>query len=249
MTEARRALPPRRHRGGWLIVIVPLVLLVAGTWILLGIRRQADLGNLPLQPSTTQASTPQAPTRSASASPGDPTPSGRPHRADAAAALKGCRAKVQAGDKVLAAGKKGMGHWSDHIQAQTDAKAGKITVKEMDVIFDRTRKAGDEDEQRYRKAVKTHNERSGSCKEVRGASATVARQLARCAKRGHAQEPVMDAAKNGMGDWTRHLAVMRKSMKGKIHNPQKKWLQTWRAAPPHIKAYNKAAAHFSAPNC
>jgi cytochrome c-type biogenesis protein CcmE len=77
MTEARRALPPRRGRGVWIIVAVPLVLLVAATLILLGIRRQADLGNLPSQ----------IPTWSASTGAQDPTPSGQPQEADAAAAL------------------------------------------------------------------------------------------------------------------------------------------------------------------
>ena len=238
MTEARRALPPRRRWGVWIIIIVPLVLLVAGLLIVLGLRRQADLGNLPPQPS-----------RSPSIDVGGATPGGRPPEADAAAALKGCRAKVQAGDKVMAAGQTGMRHWSEHIQAQTDFNAEKISLKKMDAIFDRTRKAGDEDEKRYVKAVKAHEDRSGSCKKIPGASAAIAKQLARCAKRGDAQQPVLDAAKDGMADWTKHLGVMRKSIKGKIHNPQKKWLRTWRAAPPHINAYKKAAARFSAPNC
>jgi hypothetical protein len=239
MTEARRALPPRPRRGVWIIIVVPLALLVAGTLIVLGLRRQADLGNLP----------PQTSTRSASTDPGDPTPSSRPPNPDAAAALKGCRAKVQAGDNVMAAGQKGMRHWAEHIQAQTDKNAGKITLKKMEAIFARTQNAGDEDEKRYVKAVKAHEDSPGSCKEVAGAAAPIAKQMARCAKRGHAQQPVMDAAKDGMEDWTKHLGEMRKSMKGKIHNPQKQWLQTYRAAPPHIKAYEKAAARFSAPDC
>jgi len=47
MTEARRALPPRRRRRrGWLLVVVPLLMLLVGISIVLGIRRQADRGNL-----------------------------------------------------------------------------------------------------------------------------------------------------------------------------------------------------------
>ena len=83
----------------------------------------------------------------------------------------------------------------------------------------------------------------------RGAPADVSKQMARCAKRARAQRPVLAAAADGMADWIKHLGDMRRSKQGKIHNPQKKWLKTWRAAPPHIKAYNKAARHFSAPKC
>ena len=50
---------------------------------------------------------------------------------------------------MLATAKTGMRNWSDHIQAQTDANSGEITVGEMEDIFDRTMKAGDEDEKRY----------------------------------------------------------------------------------------------------
>jgi hypothetical protein len=142
-----------------------------------------------------------------------------------------------------------MRHWADHVQAQTDAFAGEITVGKMEDIFDRTMKAGDEDEKRYTEAVKSYHDRDGSCRPVAGASAKVTEQLADCAKRGQAQRPVLAAAEDGMADWTKHLAEMRRSMKGKIHNPQKKWLKTWRAAPPHINAYEKAANRFSAPRC
>ena len=142
-----------------------------------------------------------------------------------------------------------MRHWSQHVQAQTDAFAGRITIKKMDDIFDRTMKAGDEDEQRYDAAVKALRHRDGSCRKVAGASARVSKQLSRCADRGRAQRPVLVAAGDGMADWTKHLADMRRSKHGKVHNPQKKWLKTWRAAPPHINAYEKAADRFSAPRC
>ena len=125
--------------------------------------------------------------------------------------MKGCRAKVRAADQVMAAGKDGMRHWAEHVQAQTDALAGKITVGKMEDIFDRTMKAGDEDEKRYTAAVKAYRHRDGSCRAVAGASAQVAKQLTRCADRGRAQRPVLVAAEDGMADWTKHLADMRRS--------------------------------------
>jgi hypothetical protein len=52
-----------------------------------------------------------------------------------------------------------------------------------------------------------------------------------------------------MADWIRHLGEMRRSAQGKIHNAQQKWLETWRAAPKNINAYNDAADTFSADKC
>jgi hypothetical protein len=251
MTQAKRALPARRRRGVWILVVVPLVLLVAATFILLGLRRQAEVGTLPLPLETAQSTTPAA-----TVSPPKTTPRNskaktakKAKAVKAAAALKGCRAKVRAADQVMAAGEDGMRHWAEHVQAQTDAFAGRIRVGKMEDIFDRTMKAGDEDEQRYNAAVKTYRHRDGSCRAVAGASAQVAKQLSRCTGRARAQRPVLVAAGDGMADWTKHLADMRRSKHGNVHNPQKKWLKTWRAAPPHINAYGKAADRFSAPRC
>ena len=142
-----------------------------------------------------------------------------------------------------------MRNWSDHVQAQTDANAGKITAREMEDIFERTMKAGDEDEKRYRAAQRSFKDQKGSCKEVSSASADVRKRLARCAERQRAQEPVLGAANDGMADWIRHLDEMRRSAQGKVHNAQQKWLQTWRAAPKNINAYRDAAKKHSAPRC
>jgi hypothetical protein len=255
MTEAKRALPPRRRRGVWILIAVPLALLVAATLILFGLRRQADLGTVPIPLESTQSASTAAPEPTPSTPSKDSTAksakakSAKAKAVKAAAALKGCRAKVRAADRVMAAGEDGMRHWAEHVQAQTDALAGKITVGKMEDIFDRTMKAGDEDEQRYNAAVKAYRHRDGSCRAVSGASARIGKQLTRCADRGRAQRPVLVAAGDGMADWTKHLADMRRSKHGKVHNPQQKWLKTWRAAPPHINAYKKAAGRFSAPKC
>ena len=253
MTEPKRALPPRRRRGVWILIVVPLVLLVAATFILLGVRRQAEVGTLPIPLESTQSPSADAPESTPSTPPKDPkakaTKAAKSKAAKSKAALKSCRARVQAADEVMAAGEDGMQHWAEHVQAQTDAFAGEITVRKMEAIFDRTMKAGDEDEKRYTAAIKAYRDRDGSCRSVAGASAQVAKQLTRCGHRGRAQRPVLVAAGDGVADWTKHLADMRRSKHGEVHNPQKRWLKTWRAAPPHINAYEKAADRFSAPRC
>jgi hypothetical protein len=255
MTQARRARgSARRRRGAWLLIAIPLLMLLAGTLIFLGMRRQADVAQDPMPGASTTAVT-TSPNATVSTPGGQPTPTGRPTRTGqsndpaAARALRACRAKVAAGDRVLAVAKTGMQNWSDHIQAQTDANAGKITSKEMQDIFDRTMKAGDEDERRYNGALKRYQDQDGRCRKVPGASAEVTERLARCAQRGRAQEPVLAAAKDGMDDWIRHLDDMRRSSQGMLHDAQRKWLRTWRAAPKNINAYQDAAEEFSAPKC
>jgi hypothetical protein len=238
VARARRALrPPRRRRRVWLLIVIPLVVLLTGTVIILQLSRLAKSGGLPMPDlsSLTQ------PTESGGATRGG--------HSTAAAVLRNCHAKVEAGDKVLTVAKQGMRVWSEHIQAQTDANAGKITLHEMDDIFERTRKSGAEDAQRYKTAVDGYRREKGPCTAQSDPSADLREQLARCAQRETAQQPVLRAAEDGMSDWIRHLAEMRRSKQGKIHNPQKKWLQTWRAAPKNINAYDKAAEKYSAPNC
>ena len=61
MTEAKRALPPRRRRGVWILIAVPLVLLVAATLMLFGLRRQAEMGTLPIPLESTQSPSSAAP--------------------------------------------------------------------------------------------------------------------------------------------------------------------------------------------
>ena len=53
----------------------------------------------------------------------------------------------------------------------------------MEDIFERTMKAGDEDEKRYRSAMKSYEDQDGSCRKVSGASAKITEQLARCGER------------------------------------------------------------------
>ena len=164
-------------------------------------------------------------------------------------ALRDCRAKVQATDQVLKAAKVGVRHWSEHVQAQTDANAGKISPDRMDAIFKRTRLAGPEDVDKYEDAVKQAKDENGSCETPDGTPAPIAAQLSSCAEREQAQQSVVEAASDAMGDWESHLAAMRRSRMGHVHDAQGVWIRAWRAAPPHISAYQKAAAHFDAPTC
>ncbi len=152
-------------------------------------------------------------------------------------------------DQVLKDAKTGMEHWAEHVQAQTDADANVISIEQMDGTFAKTRLAGPADQKRYADALSDYAESEGSCRTVKDASASVAESLARCRKRGKAQQPVLAAAAAGMKDWRTHLAAMQRSRAEHVENAEEVWLQAWRVAPPHIKAYEKAAAGFDAPTC
>jgi hypothetical protein len=156
---------------------------------------------------------------------------------------------VRAADKVLAEAKIGIKHWATHVQAQTDANNSKISVGQMNAKFKVTRLAGPADQSRYRKALATYQEQKGSCQRVAGAAASVAASLAKCDDRARAQRPVLAAAADGMADWRSHLAAMQRSRMTHVAHPEAVWLRAWRAAPPHIRAYDKAVANFDAPRC
>jgi hypothetical protein len=94
-----------------------------------------------------------------------------------------------------------------------------------------------------------YDKTEGSCGTVKAAPKKVATALAKCSQRSKAQRPVIRAAAPAMKDWRRHLAAMQRSRKGHVVNAEGVWLKAWRAAPPHIKAYQKAVAHFDAPTC
>ncbi len=169
---------------------------------------------------------------------------------DAATQLKSCRQRVDRADTVLAAAKTGATHWAEHVQAQTDANDGRITVAEMNAIFARTRLAGPDDQDHYRKALSAYEDDDGSCSSVDGASTKEAAALSSCRDRRDAQRPVLKAAAPAMADWKSHLAAMTRSRMHHMDDAEQIWVDAWRAAPPHIKAYEKAADAFGgAPDC
>lgn len=197
-------------------------------------------------PTAGSESTPSGGTSSSSA---EPSPSSDPAGSAAKSALTSCRYKVRAADEVLDAARVGIRHWGDHVQAQTDADAGKISLAKMDAIFKRTRLDGPDDVSAYNAAQKKADAHSGSCRAPDGASAAVQDQLDTCSTRSKAQQPVLKAADDAMDDWTSHLAAMRRSRMGHVHDAQGVWIRAWRAAPPHIAAFHEAQSGFDAPAC
>jgi hypothetical protein len=151
---------------------------------------------------------------------------------------------VQAGEEIIRAADTGVGHWSDHVEAQTKANRDKITVTMMDKIFDKTREAGPSDQEHYQKARKAYEEADGSCEPVKAAPAKIRANLRACRERGQRQEAVLRAAEPAMADWKSHLAQMEHSREHPQPDDQEVWLRTWKAAPPHIDAFERALERF-----
>lgn len=198
--------------------------------------------------SSTTVSTSTSPSASASSpsASASPTPSAP---VTGTAALQGCQQRVRAADAVLDAAKTGVRHWREHVEAQTDANSGKVTIAQMDGIFKRTRLDGPSDVAGYTSALSDYSSQHGSCSPVAGAPTSVANALDQCHRRDQAQQPVLSAAGDAMADWKSHLATMQHSKMGEVHDAQAVWIRTWEAAPPHIHAYDRAVANFSAPSC
>ena len=233
MVKARRA----KARPSRVLVPLLAVVVAAEAVLIWQVRADDDRDTVPLAvASATATPTPGA----ASTSPGEAT---------AQLALQSCRERVAAADAVLATAATGVGHWAAHVQAQTDADAGEITVDQMNTIFTRSRLAGSGDEKRYQRARTAYQEADGSCAFLPDAPAPVAEGLSACRTRAAAQRPVLAAAEPAMADWREHLQDMRASRMQHVRDADQVWVRAWRAAPPHIEAYQDAVEAFDAPRC
>ena len=250
MVQARRAkVRPAR-------VIIPLVvaaaLLVGGSFAAVKFWPSATTAG-PEAESSTTADESQAPSTAVS-SPSTPTPSptAKPASAESKEALKACQEKVDAADDVLRQGKKGVEHWTMHVQAQKDNLDGKISVEEMRTRFKATRLKGPGDLKRYDDALSNYSDLKGSCGKAAGADSEVAAALKKCDARSKDQKPVMQATAAGMKDWKAHQKLMQLNKEHQAGTPseaQAEWLKQYHAASKNINAFKKARDHFKAPTC
>jgi hypothetical protein len=248
MVKARRA----KNRPAR--VLIPLVLLVGIAVGLFGWRTNYtfDLASLvtPAKSTSTASTIPRLSTTPRLSTPA-PTADPSEQTRKVTNAMRSCSTRVEAADAVIEAADTGVGHWSEHVAAQTKADRGKITITMLNKVFAKTRGAGPEDQKRYAKAREGYRAADGSCKPVATASKDGAAALASCQKRFKAQERVMRAAEPAMADWKNHLEQMKHSKEHPGPDAQKIWLKAWRAAPPNINAFTAAMKGFEggAPRC
>lgn len=182
--------------------------------------------------SSTPPSDSPAPSENASGPTGE--------QAAAAKAIADCRREVAQSESVLQAAGEGVDHWRQHVQAQTDLTLGRNTEAETKAIWKRTKLPGPSDVAKYETARSGHKAVADACKAVVAATSQQAEQLKLCRARLEKVRVALTGADLAMGDWADHLADMRKSASGHVHNAQEVWLDTWRAAPPNLEKYASA---------
>jgi hypothetical protein len=244
----------RRRNGIWAAVVVLLVAAGVGIFVLNGDRDSGTSATRePLrQPSSSPtAHGGHAATVSASATPAPSTATatttttsapGSTAAAPAPAepALDTCRGSVARADQVLAEAVSGVENWNAHVQSRTDLLAGRLTREEVGVIWKRTRLAGPSDLARFNGAWRGFE---GTAELCRQAAAEVSDSTVEtCAKRVVAADRAVEAASVVIGDWGDHQQNMVAHAEGDLDvtAAQEQWVEAWKEAPGHIKAYRDA---------
>lgn len=167
---------------------------------------------------------------------------------DVLSRLASCQARVRAADRVIAAAKPGAKHWSQHVGAQFEADAGRITVPQLDEVFSQTRVLAPADLSSYDDAVLAYNRIPGPCTGIT-ATGKIKTELKACSARALAQEPVLSAADRVLKDWGTHSASMTRSEQERVANAAEIWIEQYRAAPVNIDAWNEAVQGYDPPTC
>ena len=174
-----------------------------------------------------------------------------PASAAAVKAMNACRDRVRTADEVLDEARTGVQHWEAHVEAERKAEAGTISISERQKIFKETREKGPGDQKHYADALRDYDDvKKASCGKTDGADKKTAATMAKCHKRSDEQAPVLKTAAAAMGDWKHHLADMQRSRVQHNSDAQQVWINAYKAAPPNINAYEKAAKELKkAPKC
>lgn len=237
MVQPRRALdtPPRsRLRRVVIWLTVPVLLLVMGAagvvvWTAVN---QSGPG------------TPAIPlAKPASAKSADETPddgSGATGKQSVGEAITICRREVALAESVLAAAGDGVGHWREHLQAQTDLSLGRSSEEEAEKIWKRTWQAGASDVAKYRTAKSGRKGDGNACRPVADAENKKVEQLKLCKVRLDKVTSALTNADLAMKDWQGQLEELKDADSDDLHDYEDSWLETWRKAPDTLNKYSSA---------
>jgi hypothetical protein len=152
--------------------------------------------------------------------------------ATVATALTECRSQVLTAEQLIAAADTGIGHWQEHVQAQTDFNNGRLTYLGMEETFEQTAKQGVADEKAWKSAAASWKFDPQACRPIIGADGPQRAVMVDCAIRLTAMEQAMPDATAAMKDWIDHLAAEHHA--DEVDDPEQTWLDTWKAAAPNI---------------
>lgn len=252
-TPASHRGPRRRRRTGRLMVGIAIVavLIAGGTVATIAAMRGGQAG------ATTSIGTPMpheagATTPAASPSPTSASPSPKPtpspsNSADAAVAA--CRTTISAAEAAVAAARTGASHWAVHTQARTDFLAHKITLRETNARFKRTKLLGPGDQKTFADALAAYERVTSGCNGLSTSSQPVA---ATCATKAAVLHTSVVAGQAVMKDWASHLGTMALHAANEMSATQARnaWISAWKSAPANLNAFSAAdAASTKTPSC
>ena len=211
----------------------------------------------PSTSSTSSAATSTPATASGTPVAGTTTAAPTTSTADTAAqtALQACVDRQSAAKALLASIATGAGHWSDHVQGQTDLDSGARTLIQVKTdTWGPTRAAGPQDVATFQAAQAAFSG-APACSTDTGAtaaSAGLADKLKACTAREGAMDTVIADGTKVMGDWNTHLSEMANHADGHIDSAQAQanWIKRWSESGTNLNPYKAATASFAAaPAC
>ena len=166
--------------------------------------------------------------------------------------LATCAADLEAADRAVSVAAAGVQHWRTHVEARTQMLDGDISLRTMTAIYERTRRRGGTDHDRFDAALRAV-EGAGPCAELRSVnSESVGPPGPDCVARSQAAIEALAAARAAMADWQSHLHHMDSYDDGGMSTgtARRLWIAAWREAPGNIAAYHdKRRALARAPSC
>jgi len=255
MTERRtgRHRPARQSRKVWPIVVGVLVLCAAAGGTAWGLSRGGSSGAAPSPAATTtrhtssEAAPPPAPATSSASPVSSATTSTTTTPSAALRQLTECRAALGTGQRLVAAADQNYADWSAHVYAQTDYDKGKITFKQAQGIWDRTKKAGPGDLKKYGTAKKAWDKADHkACTGLKAGDGAAPNVVKACGDRSAAMLDLIAKAGPVYTGWKGHQIQMTHTEE-KSSDPDayfKEWFGRVHHAEQPLAAYKKAQTAY-----
>lgn len=172
---------------------------------------------------------------------------------EASTLLRSCQVDVARAEEAVSEARTTVTGWAMHVQARTDMLAHRISVKEMNAVWNRTRLAGPANVARFEDAARRYKG-TDDCRRLSDAKATAAQKATAdvCVRRGQAADQALSKGRAAVKDWQAHLHHMARFSDGGMSagKAQKLWVAAWRNAPTNIKAFRAAEESLSkTPEC